>query len=148
MKKILLATLLMAGTVFAFAQSTKIKILNLSGCDIMVRLNLSNPSNPCVAAYSSSIISIPASAAPIFYDFTNYPGSTATSTQFFLSADVYTGPLTCTPVNIKYVGNNTCGFSDQNDIITVSGTSCTVCAAGNVHLVWNVGVPQAMLSFN
>lgn len=151
MKKLLLATLLITGTIFAFGQSTQIQIVNTSGCPVMFKLNLSNPSNPCVAAYSSTIISIPAGAAPIIYNFTNYPGSTATSTQFFLSADVYTGPTTCTPVGTKYIGRTTCGFNGQSDITTVilSGGVCTACVNPNVHLVWNANSgPLATLAFN
>lgn len=133
MKHLLLTLTLILSVSLIFAQTKRIRIINSSNCTTYLNLYLSDPSAPCVRAYNSNVFTI-LSGATLDYDYTNYPGSTAASTQYFVYATLFYGPVSCSPSEV-IIGDPCVVPNTVNAIGQYNAPTCaTMC--GQAHVEW------------
>lgn len=137
MSKFLFMILLSFSSFQVFSQTEYIEIQNNTVCTTYLRLRLSDPAAPCAAAFGSSVIAIPPSTT-LNYDYTNYPGSTATSPQYFITADIFYGPVVCSPASV--VIGDPC--ATPNMLSAIGQYTSPICAGmcGQAHVRWDPSV--------
>lgn len=133
MKKIFITAALLMLAQLTFAQAEHIKVNNLSDCPIYISLRLSEPADPCRPVYESDVFIVPPHTVNV-YDYTSYPGSTATSAQYFLYAKVFQGPLDCGGMGDAVGVGETCYTFPQSDMLLAHEINCSVC--DNVTAIW------------
>jgi hypothetical protein len=132
MKKLLLIFTLILSVSAVFAQTKRIKIINSSSCTTYLAVLLSDPAAPCVQAYSSNVFTI-VSGATLDYDYTNYPGSTASSTQYFIYSKILYGPPACSTQDVA-IGDPCAVPSTVGAIGQYNAPNCaTMCGQANVE---------------
>lgn len=137
MKSLFLIPVLLLLSYMSFGQAENIKVVNFSSCPVYVSLRLSEPANPCVQAYESNVFIVPPFTSQT-YDYTNYPGSTATSPLYFLYAKVFQGPLDCSGMGDAIGVGETCYAFPQSGWIQAHDFNCAIC--DDVQAIWT---PQA-----
>jgi hypothetical protein len=133
MKKILLGALLLSSAA-AFAQSENVEIVNTTGCRAYLYFALSEPLSPCLQYHTSDVIAIDPGQT-LTYNYTNYPGSTASAPQYFAYVKVLSGPLYCATTAVT-VGAP-CAYPNATGTVPLySGEYCEeFCAVANVEWV-------------
>lgn len=134
MRKILFIVLLSLSFFQVFSQTENIEIHNNTACTTYLRLRLSDPAAPCSSAYGSTVIAI-APYTVLNYDYSNYPGTTATSPQYFISADIYYGPVVCSPSTVN-IGDP---CATPNTLSAIGQYAPPNCASmcGQAHVRWD-----------
>ena len=133
MKKLLLGGLLMTSC-SAFAQSENVEIVNTTDCKVYLYFALSEPLSPCMQFHTSGVIALDPGTT-LNYNYTNYPGSTAGSPQYFAYVKVLNGPIYCA-TEATTVGAPCASGTTTGTINLTSGEYCEeFCGTANVEWV-------------
>lgn len=135
MKSFLTAVALVLLAQLSFGQAKNIKIINSTSCPIYISLRLSEPTiNPCAPVYEGTFFMVPAFSVQS-YDYTNYPGSSATGPQYFIYAKILPGPQNCTGLGDAIGVGETCYSFPQTAGILAHAANCSVC--DDVKAIWH-----------
>ncbi len=136
MKSLFMIPALLLLSHFGFAQAKNIKINNTTGCKVYLSLRLSEPTiDPCAPRYEGDEFAI-SPYSVLTFDYTNYPGSTASGAQYFLYAKIFEAPSGsgCIGLGDAIGVGETCYGFPQSAMLTAHESNCTVC--GDVKAIW------------